>query len=649
VLDTVKSAPNETIVPPELRGRRDTGGINALELLRELATTSPVASVQLHKGEVIGEGGMGIVRSAEQVALGRLVAIKTLRPDRRDPGAALDLLREAWITGTLEHPNVVPVHYLGVEDDGSPLIVLKRIEGLEWSALLADPEAVARRFGATDLLAWNLGILMSVLNALRFAHHRGVIHRDLKPSNVMIGDFGEVYLLDWGIAVSLVDDRSGRLPLARDATELAGTPSYMAPEMLGRESGPPLSERTDVYLAGSVLFELIAGRPPHQGNSAIEVLASVIESRPELPAHVPAELARICKRAMDVDPDARFESVEALRLALQAYLEHRGSAELVVRARERLDELLSALSGSYIDREEISRLFGACRFGFHEALAVWRDNADARAGLARASIAVAEYELAAGNPGSAVAMLAELDDPPAPLLAKAREAAAARVERDAEVEALLAANDSSVGRRTRSWLTALLGATFTIAPLIIALFPGVFDFSHRNLIVWSVVAEVVVAFGVWLAWDTLSSTILNRRFAAAALFLFAAEAMLAFGGWVAGLTPVTSQLFTLFMWGTCVGMMAITIDPWFAPASAGYFIAFLVTSRIPTAELFLTSGANALFTVNAVIRWRPGTFWMTEAERAWLEERVRTRRGARGSRRRLAAGAPPPTSTGGSG
>src|SRR5678815_4585974 len=104
-----------------------------------------------------------------------------------------------------------------------------------------------------------------VLNAVRFAHSRGILHRDLKPANVMIGEFGEVYLVDWGIAVSLRDDGSGRLPLAANATEPAGTPVYMAPEMLGRDGLPPLSERTDIYLAGAVLFEIVAGRPPHEG------------------------------------------------------------------------------------------------------------------------------------------------------------------------------------------------------------------------------------------------------------------------------------------------------------------------------------------------------------------------------------------------
>ncbi|HVK87488.1 MAG TPA: serine/threonine-protein kinase, partial [Kofleriaceae bacterium] len=207
---------------------------------------------------------MGLVRSAIQTSLGRTVAVKTLKPAMRDAGAQLDLLREAWITGAVEHPNVVPVHALELAPDAGPSIVMKRIDGVAWSRLIADAGEVTRRFGATDLLAWNLGILEHVLNAVRFAHRLGILHRDLKPANVMIGDFGEVYLLDWGIAVSLRDDGTGRFPLAANARDLAGTPAYMAPEMLGRDDGPPLSERTDVYLAGSILYEIVTGAPPHR-------------------------------------------------------------------------------------------------------------------------------------------------------------------------------------------------------------------------------------------------------------------------------------------------------------------------------------------------------------------------------------------------
>ncbi|MCX5744053.1 MAG: hypothetical protein NT062_16310, partial [Proteobacteria bacterium] len=98
---------------------------------------------------------MGVVRAAEQVELGRSVAVKTLRDDRKAPGAALDLLREAWVTGALEHPNIVPVHYLVLDDTGTPSIVLKRISGVEWSTVIDDAHAVSQRFGGHDLLAWN--------------------------------------------------------------------------------------------------------------------------------------------------------------------------------------------------------------------------------------------------------------------------------------------------------------------------------------------------------------------------------------------------------------------------------------------------------------------------------------------------------------
>lgn len=620
VLETIQSSPDETIVPAELR---DSGGSRALALLKELASSSGTSSMKLASGVVIGEGGMGVVRAAEQIALGRMVAVKTLKPDRRrDPASALDLLREAWVTGTVEHPNVVPVHYLGAEPDGTPLIVMKRIEGVEWSKLIRDSGEVQRRFGATDVLVWNLGILMQVLNALRFAHHRGIVHRDLKPTNVMIGDFGEVYLLDWGIAVALRDDKSGRLPVVGAANALAGTPCYMAPEMLGRESGPPISERTDVYLAGAVLFELVAGKPPHVGASAIEVIASVIESKPVLPAHVPAELARIITRAMHPEPEERFESVESLRIELQRYLEHRGSAEVGARALERTDQLLASIAKGG-DRDEIYRTFGACRFGFHEALAMWRDNVEAKAGLARATIAMAELELAAGHPGAAVTLLSDLDDP-GPLLARAKKVAAEQASRAAEARELVDANNPNPGRRTRTLIVGLLGPVFTAAPMVSELAPGFAPFTLRNHVLFCVGACIGAAILVWWARDTMTSTLLNKRVAAAAIFTFAAEALLVGGFWIAGSDSYHAQLAVQFMWGTCAVWLAIALDAWLVPGAIAFYTGFFVAARWPELQLYATSGANLLFTLNLVVRWRPETWLPSEEERAWIRTRQQT-------------------------
>jgi serine/threonine-protein kinase len=595
--------------------RPSTGGRKALALLEQLGGLSPSATAQLRTGEVIAEGGMGVIHEAEQVALGRTVAVKTLKPGRKDPSAALELLREAWVTGKVEHPNVVPVHYLGLDDQGNPLIVLKRIEGVEWHQLIEDAEQVRERFGATDLLAWNLGVLMQVLNALRFAHSRGIVHRDLKPSNVMIGEFGEVYLLDWGIAVSLRDDGSGRLPLAADQDEMAGTPCYMAPEMLGRKDCPPLSERTDVYLAGAVLFDIVAGRPPHEGETAVAVVTSVLTSTPELPAEAPGELARICARAMQRAPEDRYESVEALRLDLQAYLEHRGSARLADLAGERLDQLLATLASPACEREQVYRLFGACRFGFHEALVAWRGNEEARRGLLRATCAVAEYELA-DDPRAAVALLTELEEPPAELLAKARAAAAAAADRYQQLEALRADHDDRTGTRTRTFLTIVLGVMFTIFPLIAAVQPEWIAMRHHgHLLGWSVGFLVVVTLlGLW-ARESMSKTVVNRRTWATAMFLFVGQAAMVLGTWRLGLTVVQTEVLMMYLWIAISGMVAIGIDRRLAPSTVGYVAAASFASYWPECRFYAMAVANALFTINAVYYWRPETFRWTEEER----------------------------------
>lgn len=610
-LATLHDSPRSTIIPPT--AHITTGG-RALELLAQLSNGSATG---LQTGETIGEGGMGVIRAATQVALGRGVAVKTLKPGRRDPVAVIDLLREAWVTGSLEHPNVVPVHYLEMDPSGTPVIVMKRIVGVEWSKLLGDAAEVTRRSGATDLLAWNLGILLSVLDALRYAHSRGIVHRDVKPSNVMIGDFGEVYLLDWGIAVSLRDDGSGRMPLAVNATQLAGTPHYMAPEMLGEADGRPIDERTDVYLAGAVLFELIAGHPPHQGKTAAAIIANVIASSPVLPPGAPPELARICMRAMHEQPAERFESIDALRLAIERYLAHRGSADLAARASVRLVELRDVLARTGDRNEAIYRLFGACRFGFHEALAVWPENAAAHTGLTEAITAVAEYELAEGNPKGALTLLGELADPPAALLARVRSAVDAAAKKQAELEKLHAEHDGSLGRRTRTFFAVLLGLTFSILPLVNQwAYDARASESHRRDTLIALVAFIALAGFAFWARNTMRATAFNRRIATTGLFLFAGQMILSQGASALGLTVPASQVMMIFYWGVLTTMVAITVDAWLWPAAVLDFVLFLIVAHEPELRFYAMAAANFSFAVNAFIRWSPSTFRPTDEERA---------------------------------
>ena len=590
--DTLAGAPRATM---RARATHDTAR-RALAMLEQLAGASPTASGQLRPGDEIGRGGMGVIRAAEQVALGRTVAIKTVRPDHRDPDAALDLLREAWITGSLEHPNVVPVHHLGVDDRGLPLIVLKRIEGALWADIFQDADAVRARFGANDLLAWNLSILLRVLDAIRFAHSRGIIHRDLKPSNVMIGDFGEVYLLDWGIAVSLRPDPSGRLPLASDARQVVGTPCYMAPEMV--DTTLALSERTDVYLAGAVLSELLTGRPPHLAATPIATMSSIALSHPELPSDAPPELAAICRRAMHPEPAQRYATADDLRRALQRYLEHRGSELLATGAQERLGKLRAALAAG--DEDEVHRLFGACRFGFHEALSAWPDNAAARAGLTEATIAVAEFELRHDAPAAAVALLGELDPPP-PLLAVARAAADAR---RAELAKLQQAHDLSVNVNQRSVLVGAIGVAFTILPLLMEWMPRLAPTTNAafSLNVWAAFA-IILPISI-VAYRRIGTTAIDRRLVLALPFSFFMQALLATGGWIGDLPLVVVQVAYPGLWTAMIGMVALLAEPRIGPSALGYLAAFLLAARFPVDRWYFISGANVLLTINALAWYR---------------------------------------------
>ncbi|MEI8256327.1 MAG: serine/threonine-protein kinase [Deltaproteobacteria bacterium] len=420
--DTIEHNPRATIEPS--RSGDDSQALEALSVLAALRGDPSRGRRSLEIEHTLGQGGMGVVRLATQVSVGRKVAVKTLREELRSETATLRLLREAWVTGSLEHPNVVPVYDVGLDEHGAPVIILKRIEGVQWGELMADAARVTERFRTRDLLEWNLGILMHVCNAVHFAHSRGIVHRDLKPENVMIGEFGEVYLLDWGIAVSLRDDGTGRLPLARDAKQLAGTPCYMAPEALGMDASP-ITERTDVYLLGAVLFELLTGKPPHDGDTVLQILASIATGEPDFPETAPPELVRICRRAMVRDPDGRFESAEQFRLAIQGFLQHRDSAMLAADADASFAALRAELGheGPVVPdrRQRVYNLFGACRFGYREALRIWPSNETARASFREAAITMVDFELGARDARSALLLLGEIEAPPEDLVARAPE------------------------------------------------------------------------------------------------------------------------------------------------------------------------------------------------------------------------------------
>jgi hypothetical protein len=314
----------------------------------------------------VGEGGMGEVLSARQVALDRDVAIKRLHPGAPDTGGERQrFLAEAVVTGDLDHPNIVPVHDLATTEDGTPFYAMKLVRGRSWDAVIDD-------VGEDE----NLDILLKVADAVAFAHSRGVIHRDLKPQNVMLGDFGEVLVMDWGLAAS-VRDGAKAAPLD-ERSAFGGTAAYMPPEM-AMGSVSRIGTAADVYLLGAVLFRLLTGQPPHSGASIMACLTAAAENE-ITPTPRADELMAIARRAMASDPVDRFPDVPAFQQTLREARAHTQSRRLMDRAEGALAE--ARRTGAY-------DLFERSRYGFEEAAALWPENRDAAAGADAARLAQA--------------------------------------------------------------------------------------------------------------------------------------------------------------------------------------------------------------------------------------------------------------------
>ncbi len=600
---TMDRGPRSTIDPadaPRQKSKHPTLE-SAIQLLRELSAESA-----LSRRGTLGEGGMGVVHLAEQRALGREVAVKSVKLDARTADTTLKLLREAWITGALEHPNVVPVHDVRLDVNGEPQIVLKKIEGKPWSEVFAQPQLIAERYGGSDPVEWNLRVFLQVSSALHYAHRRGFLHRDMKPENVMIGSFGEVYVVDWGLSLALKDDGTGRFPLAKDARELAGTPCYMAPEMLGGES-VVLDERTDVYLLGASLFEIATGAPPRDGPNLLSVIAQVPEAL-NVPERVPQELSRIIRRATALDPDDRYESADALRLAVAAYLSHRGSIQLAEEAVERLTELraLGAIpAGDEALNARADALFAECRFGFQQALRTWPDNTLAREGLHRALEHRIDHELSSGNVAFAAHLLGELPAPDPSLRARVEEARKREAEAKEEHAKFQRDHDPSVGRRTRVFLGLIMTSIWVLAPLIMWArpfdLPGIDGYPGA---IAGTLALMGVGLGlaIW-ARESLSKTALNRQLTMTVRITLIAQLALLTGSYLAGIAFDHAHTILVLTWGIGVALTANTVEKRLYPTAIAYLVGFLLLATHPDWRYPVTAGCNLLLMINVLVLW----------------------------------------------
>jgi len=334
----------------------------------------------------IGRGGFGEVWEAVQTSLNRRVAIKQLHIQGEDEEEKRELnqmfRREAFTTAALDHPNIVPVYDYGKDEEGRPVLAMKLVRGESWNAVIAND---LRDLPPHEVLAKNLPILVDVTQAVVFAHDAGVIHRDLKPAQVMLGKYGEVLLMDWGLAVRTGDetadtnltafDRTRIAPLASEASSPAGTPSFMAPEQT-LDDGSLIGPWTDIYLLGGILYLLLTGTRPHDAPSATAavVLAQSVpvdDPRVRTPGRqMPDDLVALAMHALKMEPRDRIASARDFLKSLEEHISGSSKRKESIALTNRVLARIEPMPAEYAT-------LGDCLNDLEQARLLWGENAQA--------------------------------------------------------------------------------------------------------------------------------------------------------------------------------------------------------------------------------------------------------------------------------
>jgi len=401
------------------------------------ANVGNVSDAEYEIGAMLGEGGMGAVYRARQCSVDRGVALKMVKKDRATAAAQESFLAEAVVTGALEHPNIVPIYDLGVNTSEELFYAMKEVQGHPWTDSIDNVS-----------LDENLDVLIKVTDAIAFAHEKGIVHRDLKPDNIMIGQFGEVVVMDWGLALPTARFAKPGMPIT---TGLAGTPSYMAPEMADLSLGP-IGPAADIYLLGAQLFRAVTKVAPHTGKHAYAALQAAAANKIQWPEDEIAhdeELLDIARKAMATRPEDRYESALDFTQALRDYRSHSESRRLTAAAREELDN--AEATSNY-------RSFERAVASLEEAIKLWPDNDKASQLLQTSRLKYAQTAFQKGDLDLAEGQLDENDPAHSELLKSIRQT---RAEREAQAQRLRRM------KQTAASLAAVVFLTVSVAAVMI--------------------------------------------------------------------------------------------------------------------------------------------------------------------------------------
>jgi serine/threonine protein kinase len=334
---------------------------------------SKTGKLDLH---VLGKGGMGLVYLATQNSVKRSVALKVIRKDKQNDTFIKQFFYEAEITAGLEHPNITPVYELGRTKEGVCFYSMKYIQGNPWEKKIRD-----------NSIDENLEIFDKLCDAIAFAHSKGILHMDIKPDNVQLGEFGEVYAVDWGVASDLKRPESIRC---------AGTWQWISPEV-ARGDKSKIGKGSDIYLLGGILFQIVTGHHPRLPKDSNEkmghaALAKAAQSNVIQPTDCKDPMVAVALRALETDPKDRYAKVDDLQSAIHAIQKERAN----IKSSQELTKKAIVLGTEAIEQGDYDR-FNRSLFGLKDAIELWHKNPDASSELKKVRLAYGQCAFEKGD------------------------------------------------------------------------------------------------------------------------------------------------------------------------------------------------------------------------------------------------------------